>query len=138
MNVCSPPDDKQKFKTIKDLWASLKTVADAVVAHAALPGHMKLLSWDLYLLGSLVNMFVHAIFDVASNAQIAVGMLVQVGIGFMAIFIESYGHVLNKTLYKQVLRTVQSFLVTGRCLQAMEASLGSLEHMHMVLTRSHR
>ena len=28
-------DDKQKFKTIKDFWVTLKTVADAAVAHAA-------------------------------------------------------------------------------------------------------
>ena len=59
------PDDKQNFKTVKDFWATLKTVADTAVTHAALPEHLKLLSWDLYLLGSLVDMFVHAIFDVA-------------------------------------------------------------------------
>ena len=59
------PDDKQKFKTIKDFWATLKTVADTSVTHVALPKHLKLLSWDLYLLGSPVDMFVHAIFDVA-------------------------------------------------------------------------
>ena len=36
------PDNKQKFKTIKDFWATLKTVADAVVAHATLPENLKL------------------------------------------------------------------------------------------------
>ena len=59
------PDDKQKFKTIKDFWTTLKTVAEAAVTHAALHEHLKLLSWDLYLLGSLADMFVHAIFEVA-------------------------------------------------------------------------
>ena len=100
------PYDKQKFKTIKDFWATLKTVADAAVAHAALPEHLKLLSLDLYLLGSLVDTVVHAIFDVALDVQVALGLLVQAGIGFMAIFIESYGHALNKTWYKHVQRTV--------------------------------
>ena len=40
----------------------------------------------------------------------ALGLLVQAGIGFMAIFIESYGHAVNKTWYKHVQRAVQSFL----------------------------
>ena len=132
------PDDKQKFKTIKDFWTTLKTVADAAVPQAALPKHLKLLSWGLYLLGSLVDMFVHAIFDVAFDVQVALGLLVQAGIGFMAIFIESYGHALNKTWYKHVQRTVQSFLVTGHRLQQMEASSGIPQHMYMVLPGSQR
>ena len=132
------PGDKQKFKPIKDFWTTLKTVADAAVTHAALPEHLKLLSWDLYLLGSLVDMFVHAIFDVALDVQVALGLLVQAGIGFMAIFIESYGHALNKTWYKHVQRTVQSFLVTGHRLQDMEASSGIPQHMYMVLPGSQR
>ena len=48
-----------------------------------LPEHLKLLSWDLYLLGSLVDMFVHAIFDVALDVQVALSLLVQAGIGFI-------------------------------------------------------
>ena len=59
------PDDKEKFKTIKYFWAILKTVADAAMTYAVLLEYLKLLSWDLYLLGSRVDMFVHAIFDVA-------------------------------------------------------------------------
>ena len=132
------PDDKQKFKTIKDFWTTLKTVADTAMSHAALPEHLKLLSWDLYLLGSLVDMFVHAIFDVALDVQVALGLLVQAGIGFMAIFIESYGHALNKTWYKHVQHTVQSFLVTGHRLQDMEASSGIPQCMYMVLPGSQR
>ena len=59
------PNDKQKYKRFKDFWTTLKTVADSAVAHAALPTHLKLLSWVLYLLGTLVGTCVHAIFDVA-------------------------------------------------------------------------
>ena len=70
-------DDKQKFKTIKDIWATLKTVGDAVVAHAALPEHFKLLSSDLYQLGLLCGMFSHAIFGVALDVEVALGLLVQ-------------------------------------------------------------
>ena len=87
-------------KTIEQFWATLKIIADAAVTHAALPQQLKLLSWDWYLLGSLVDMFVHAIFDVALDVQVALGLPVQAGIGFMAIFIESYGHALNKRWYK--------------------------------------
>ena len=63
----------------------------------------------------------------------ALGLLAQAGIGFMAIFIESYGHALNKTWYKHVQRTVQTFLVTGHRLLDMEASSGIPQHMYMVL-----
>ena len=54
----------------------------------------------------------------------------------MAIFIESYGHSLNKTWYKHVQHTLQSFLVTGHRLQDMEASSGIPQHMYMVLLGS--
>ena len=82
-------------------------------------------------------MFVHAIFDVALDVQVALGLLVQAGVGFMAIFIESYGHALKKTWYKHVQRTVQTFLVTGHRLQDMLASSCIPQHMYMVLPGVH-
>ena len=130
------PDDEQKFKTIKHFWATLRPLANAAVTHAALPEHLKLLSWDLYLLGSRVDMFVRAILDVAFDVYLARGVLVQAGVGFMAIFIEWYGHALNKTRYKRIQRTLLSFLVTGHRLQDMEASWGIPQHMYMVLPGS--
>ena len=55
-------------------------------------------------------MLVRAIFDVPLDVPVALGLLFQVGIGFMAVFIKSYGHALNKTWYEHVPRTMQSFL----------------------------
>ena len=77
-------------------------------------------------------MFVHAIFNVVLDVQVALGLLVQAGIGFIAIFIEWYGHALNKSWYKHVQCIVQTFLVTGLRLHDMKASSGIPQNMYMV------
>ena len=64
-------------------------------------------------------MFIHAIFNVALDVQLALGLQVRAGIGLRVFFIDPYGHVLNK---KQ--GTVQSFLVIDHRLHNMEASSG--------------
>ena len=76
------------------------------MAHDAPLEHFKLFAWDFCVIGTLVDMLICAIFDVALDIEVALDILIGAGIGLMYIFIGSYVHVLTKTWYKQGQRTM--------------------------------